>query len=429
MKKTSCIIVCLLLLLVFGCIRSKTISPELPEYFEVSAVKMANSPDSSFRLIIGPLGNDPRAAIYPKIEGIPDSLRNIKKYFFPVDDVQAIFQAYKAGLIEKDIVMNSLRKNISDTILCTPDYVKTFVVIVTGVTKKGQKFYMVDSDNNYDLSDEPLFKMTDKVPPDQPHKVIFEKFNNGEIESDSTWIAFYGYKNADALWFKFCEETAASFTFDSIRYNIIACPANGTGAKYTDNGIFEISDSIHDIKQVFDYNQYAHLSDLYYQVSCGNDGRIISFRLDTNALEKGSTQVNMPAIPFKAITVRGDSVRFPIDYRGKYVLLDFWSTSCPHCIDDIRNVYKDLYRKYAGDKFEIIGIADDPKSKVDRFISQNLIAWTMIPAPKSYIQELYKIDAYPALYFINPEGRIISKGQELRKEKIYTVFEEYLGRK
>jgi peroxiredoxin len=429
MKNLNYFIFCLLLSVVISCTHSKTIPPGLPKNFEVSATKMANTSDSSFHLILGLFGESPRAAVYPKLKGIPDSLYNIKKYFFPLDDVQAIFQSYKAGIISKEIVLNSLRKNIQDTIQCTADYVKTFVVIVTGISKKGHKYYLFDSNNNYDLSDEPIFNMAEKIPTNQPHKVLFERFANDKIEFDSTWISFHSYKNTDALWIKFCEHTLTSFTFDSIKYNLIAYPEDGLGVKYTDNVIFEISDSIHSGKQVFGNNQFAHLSDLYYQVSCSSDGRIISFNLDTNALEKGSTQINMPAIPFKAVTVKGDTVMFPKKYKGKYVLLDFWSTGCPHCIQDIRDCYRALYKKYGGDKFEIVGIADDPKSKVEKFVSQNMITWTMIPAPKSPIQQSYRISGYPALFLIDPEGIIISKGTELSKEKINDIIEKYLSQK
>ena len=426
MKSLNCLLNWLLLSIVIGCTQSKPNPPELPKSFEVSAIKMANNSDSSFHMILSPLGDNPRAAIYPKLEGIPDSLHNIKKYFYPLDDVQAIFQAYKAGLIEKDIIFNYLRKNLNDTILCTPDYVKTFVVIITGISKKGQKYYLFDSNNNYNLSDEPLFKMTQRIAPNQPHIVLFEKFINGKIESDSTWIAFYSYNKTDVLWMKFCEKTLTSFTFDSVRYNLIAYLEYGREIKYTDNVIFELSDSIHDKKQVFEYNQYAHLSDLYYLVSCSTDGRTISFNLDTNALEKGSTQINMPPIPFRTATLKGDTVSFPKDFKGKYVLLDFWSTSCPPCIEDIRNIYKDLYKKFGGEKFEIIGIADDPKNKVERFVTQNMITWTMIPAPKSYIQKLYRNSAYPALFLIDPDGIIISKGQDISHERINAVLEKLL---
>jgi len=269
--------------------------------------------------------------------------------------------------------------------------------------------------------------MNEKADGNQPHKVLFERFINGKIQLDSTWIAFYGIKKTDALWIKFCEQTMTSFIFNSIHYNLIAYPSITEGAKYGKEVIFEITDSLGDKKQVFEYNQYAHLNNLYYHVSCSADGRTISFKLDPDALEKGSTQVNMPAIPFKAVTLKGDTVMFPKDYNGKYILLDFWSTSCPHCIEDIRNCYKNLYKQYGGDKFEIVGVADDSKSKVERFVSQNMIAWTMIPAPKSFIQKLYMIDSYPALYLINPDGVIISKGKELRKEKINAVFEICFG--
>jgi len=384
--------------------------------------------DSSLHLIIDPLkGENPRAVLYPKLEGIPDSLINIKKYYLCLDDIQAVYQAYRDGLINKNDCINFLRKNINDTIVCTADYVKTFVIIATGISKTGQKYYLVDSNNNYDLGDEHLFIMTEKIPRNQPHKVMFEKFINGKIHSDSTWIAFYGIKKTDFLLMKFCECTATTFNFDSVQYNLVAYAQYGTRLKYTDDVIFEISDTIHEDKQVFGYNQYAHMGNLYYQVSCSDDGRIISFNLDTNALVKGSTQVNMPAIPFRGVTLKGDTITFPRDFKGKYVLLDFWSTSCPHCMDDIRNCYRDLYKKYQGNRFEIVGIADDPKNKVERFVSQNMIAWTMIPAPKSAIQKSYKINAYPALYLVDPDGVIISKGQELSKEKINAVFEKYLG--
>jgi peroxiredoxin len=429
MKNLDYLKVFFLIAIAISCKHPKTIFQEIPQNFEVSAVKKTSIPDSLFRLFLFPFEVSPRAAIYPKLKGIPDSLRNIKKYIFSLDDVQAIFQAYKSGFITKDVILNSLRRNINDTLFCTPGYVKTFVIIVVGVSKTGQKYYLVDSNNNYDLSDESLFKMPEKISQNQLHKVLYEKYAKNKIELDSTWIVLHDYKNTDGIWVKFCESTSSSFTFDSVQYNLIAYPAYGIGVKYTENAFFEITDSSHKDKQVFEYNQYAHLSDLYYKVSCSSDGRTISFDLDTNALDKGSTQINMPAIPFKTNTLKDDTIEFPQDYKGKYVLLDFWSTSCPHCIDDIRNVYMALYKKYAGDKFEIIGIADDSKNKVERFVSQNRIPWTMIPAPKSFIQQLYKIDVYPALFLIDPNGIVISKGQDLRKDKINSVLEGYLERK
>jgi peroxiredoxin len=416
--------------MIIGCTHSKPKPPELPKSFELTATKMENSTDSSFHIYMFTFNeNSPRSVLYPKFKGIPDSLSNIRKYVFCLDDVQAVFQAYKAGLINKNECVAYLRNHANDTIQSTANYVKTFILFATGFSKKGEKYGVFDSNNNFNLSDDPLFIMKGKSTDNQPHKVYFERYINGKIQLDSTWIGLFAINKTDFLGIKFYEQTVATFTFDSIRYQLAAYPAYETGVDYTHEVIFELSDTVQKVKQVFGKYQYAKLKNLYYQVSCNTDGRTLSLKLDPNALEKGSTQVNMPTVPFKAVTLKGDSIMFPKDYKGKYVLLDFWSTSCPHCIEDIRNCYRNLYKKYAGDKFEIVGIADDPKSKVEKFISQNMITWTMIPAPKSFIQGLYRIDSYPALYLIGPDGFIIVKGKELVKEKINTVLEKYLGTK
>jgi len=420
----------LLLPVIIACTHLKPNPPELPKKFELKATKMKNVVDSSYHMFMFSFdGRNPRSVIYPKIKGIPDSLRNIRKYEFCLDDVQAVFQAYKAGLINKNDCVNYLRKHVQDTIQCTPSYVKTFLIFVTGISKKGTKYYLIDSNNNFDLSDDQPLVLSEKNLGIISHKVLFERFINGKIQSDSTWIALREIKKTDFLKMRFCEQTLTNFIFDTVPYKLLVYPEYGIGVNYNDEVSFELSDTVQNTKQVFGNDQYAKLKNLYYKVTCNADGRTIYLKLDTNALVKGSTQVNMPAIPFKTVTLKGDSIVFPKTYKGKYVLLDFWSTSCPHCIDDIRNTYKNLYNKYAGDKFEIVGIADDPKIKVEKFVSQNMIKWTMIPAPKSSIQEQYKIDSYPALYLIDPNGIIIAKGKELSKDKIYEVFEKYLGNK
>jgi peroxiredoxin len=416
--------------MIIGCTHSKSKPPELPKSFELTATKMENNTDSSFHIYMTTFNeNSPRSVLYPKFKGIPDSLSRIRKYILCLDDVQAVFQAYKAGLINKNDCVAFLRNRTNDTIQSTANYVKTFIMFVTGFSKKGEKYYVLDSNNNYNLSDDPLFILKGKNTDNQPHKIIFERYINGTIKLDSTWIGLFEINKTDFLGIKFYEQTVSTFTFDSVWYKLLAYPTYETGVNYGNEVMFELSDTLQKVKQVFGHDQYAKLKNLYYQVSCNTDGRTFSLKLDPNALEKGSTQVNMPAVPFKAVTLKGDTIMFPKDYKGKYVLLDFWSTSCPHCIEDIRNCYRNLYKKYAGDKFEIVGIADDPKSKVEKFISQNMITWTMIPAPKSFIQGLYRIDSYPALYLIGPDGFIIAKGKELVKEKINTVLEKYLGTK
>jgi len=88
-----------------GCTHLKINPPELPKSFELSATKMESTIDTSFRMMLFPFDdNNLRAALYPKLKGIPDSLKNIRTYLFPLDYIQSIFQEYKAGKINKMII-------------------------------------------------------------------------------------------------------------------------------------------------------------------------------------------------------------------------------------------------------------------------------------------------------------------------------------
>ena len=49
------------------------------------------------------------------------------------------------------------------------------------------------------------------------------------------------------------------------------------------------------------------------------------------------------------------------EFKGKYVLLDFWATWCPDCRKDIPAV-KELYDKY-GSKVEFIGVSFDCRQR------------------------------------------------------------------
>ncbi|MBN8836340.1 MAG: TlpA family protein disulfide reductase [Sphingobacteriia bacterium] len=68
----------------------------------------------------------------------------------------------------------------------------------------------------------------------------------------------------------------------------------------------------------------------------------------SNGLKVGDT---MPGIQLKMVNVPTGKSRLA-DFKGKLVILDFWSTSCSVCIDDFP--YMESLQKQFGDKIQII---------------------------------------------------------------------------
>lgn len=96
----------------------------------------------------------------------------------------------------------------------------------------------------------------------------------------------------------------------------------------------------------------------------------------------------------------------------KYVLLDFWGTWCPPCIEQTGDL-KRIYQTYKSKDFELIGIAyDDSEKKVRNYLQKNDIEWVNAydHSKNSMISEKFKVNGFPTLILLNPEGKIVVRG-------------------
>ncbi len=114
--------------------------------------------------------------------------------------------------------------------------------------------------------------------------------------------------------------------------------------------------------------------------------------------------------------------------KGKYVLIDFWAAWCGPCRRENPNVVK-LYQKYKGSDFEILGVSLDRK-KEDwvKAISDDGLTWKHVSDLLYFNSKAardYQIDAIPATYLIDREGKII--GKNLRGKSLEDKLAELFG--
>jgi peroxiredoxin len=107
------------------------------------------------------------------------------------------------------------------------------------------------------------------------------------------------------------------------------------------------------------------------------------------------------------------------DFRGKYVLVDFWGLWCPPCRRELPYL-RTAYVRFQKRNFEILGMNTDtdfdPKSLNDA-LKKNGIMWTQarLDSIKDVIRN-YRIHSFPTTLLIDPEGKIISLGQKKKDQ-------------
>jgi thiol-disulfide isomerase/thioredoxin len=146
------------------------------------------------------------------------------------------------------------------------------------------------------------------------------------------------------------------------------------------------------------------------------------------------------AYVFSSKELRGEPLSLA-DYKGKYVLVDFWASWCVPCRAGNPHLLS-LYKKYKDKGFEIIGISDDDgNSEVWRKAVEKdgIGVWKhILRGLKSDgkgnfdrtndISEHYGIHSLPTKILIDPDGIIVGRyggggeSEEVMDKKLSEIF-------
>lgn len=131
-------------------------------------------------------------------------------------------------------------------------------------------------------------------------------------------------------------------------------------------------------------------------------------------------------IIFRGVSLSTDSAIKMFDLesqRGKVVLVNFWATFCPYCLEEmphLQRIYTDL--KY--DDFVVIGVSSDDRHVLEGFLTKQSQPWDNIfgnDAMRLGIK--FDVNTIPRAFLINREGVLVAVGNgvESIQNEIYAL--------
>ena len=132
-----------------------------------------------------------------------------------------------------------------------------------------------------------------------------------------------------------------------------------------------------------------------------------------------------PAADFQLQALDGDLVSLS-DLRGKPVLINFWATWCPPCVQEMP-LLQEISDRYEDELVLLAVNGGDSMDLIRSFAEANRYTLTFLADPDNSLAPQYSVRGFPTSFFIDSDGMIQATYVGMMDETIISYYLEKIG--
>ena len=117
-------------------------------------------------------------------------------------------------------------------------------------------------------------------------------------------------------------------------------------------------------------------------------------------------------------------------YKGKYVLLNFWATWCPPCLEEMPTM-EAAYQKFQDRGFTVVAISSDEEGEeaINPFIEKLGVTFPILLDPDKAVSSVYGALNLPLSFILDRDGMVIAGSvgeRDWASEEALSVLDELI---
>lgn len=125
-----------------------------------------------------------------------------------------------------------------------------------------------------------------------------------------------------------------------------------------------------------------------------------------------NTKTTQAAANFSLNDIKENAINLS-DFKGKAVILFFWTTWCPYCRQEFPALAKEYVQMKAQDIYFLAINIGEPKNKVENFLRDKNVEFPVLLDPDSRVAKSYGLVGVPTFILVDSSGFIKFMGNEL----------------